>query len=108
MGKGLYLGEFEQLVMLALRRLKDGAYGMTVRREIEKTAERDVSIGAVYATLDRLQGKGYVDSAWGEKIARRGGKAKRFYRLTPEGSKALRHSRAILEKMWKDVESPAN
>ena len=62
MGKGEYLGEFEQLVMLALLRLGKVGYGMTVRRELEATSGRSVSIGAVYATLDRLEAKGYLSS----------------------------------------------
>ena len=70
MAKGEFLGEFEQLVLIALLRLGDEAYGMAVRREIEARAGRDVSIGAVYATLDRLESKGLVRSRLGEAIGR--------------------------------------
>ena len=65
MAKGKYLGDFEQLVILAVMRLGEGAYGMTVRREIEDHSGRQVSLGAIYATLDRLEDKGFVSSTLG-------------------------------------------
>src|ERR1044071_9054581 len=80
-----YLGEFEHLVILALLRLGDRAYGVTVRQEIELRAGREVSIGAIYATLERLQRKGYVRSALGEPTRERGGRSKRFFRVTGKG-----------------------
>ena len=100
MGKGDYLGEFEQIVLLALHRLKQDAYGMNIRRDIETRSGREVTIGAVYATLDRLEHKGYVSSGVGEPTAARGGKAKRFYALEPTGAEALQNSRDILARMW--------
>lgn len=94
-----YLGEFEHLVLLALVRLQDRAYGVTVRQEIETRAERDVSIGAVYATLERLQAKGYVQSSIGEPTRERGGRSKRFFRVTPHGVRALNRTHQTLERM---------
>ena len=73
------LGEFEHMIVLALLRLEDRAYGVTVRQEIESRTQREVSIGAVYATLERLETKGYVRSHRGEPTPERGGRSKRFF-----------------------------
>lgn len=83
------LGEFEQLVLLALVRLRANAYGVTIRREIENRAGREVSIAAVYTTLDRLEKKRLVSSWTGEPTAQRGGRSKRFFQLEPAGAEAL-------------------
>jgi PadR family transcriptional regulator PadR len=92
-----YLGEFEHIVVLALLRLSDRAYGVTVRQEIEARISREVSIGAVYATLDRLEAKGYVKSQIGEPTPERGGRSKRFFRVTAKGVAAVnRTHRALL------------
>jgi len=99
MAKGEYLGEFEQIVLLALMRLSDDAYGMRVRREIEDRTGRVVTIGAVYATLDRLEDKGLVESALGEPTAERGGRAKRTFLVTAEGVSALKQSHEAVERM---------
>lgn len=103
MAKGDYLGEFEQLVLLALLRLRDNAYGMTIRRELEERAQRDVSIGAVYATLERLEEKGFVASRMGDATAERGGRAKRYFAVTGAGAEALNDSREVLTKMWRGL-----
>lgn len=87
-----WLGEFEQLVMFATLHLAPESYGMTVRRAIEARTGRDVSVGAVYTTLDRLERRGLVRSAWGEATAARGGKRKRYYTLTAAGHAALARS----------------
>jgi PadR family transcriptional regulator len=99
MGKGDFLGEFEQLVLLALIRVGEGAYGMTVRREIEERAERDVSIGAVYATLDRLEEKGLVRSYAGDGSDSRGGRPKKCFRITGAGASALERSQQAVRQM---------
>lgn len=99
MPKGEFLGEFEQLVLLALIRLGDEAYGMSVRRELEARAGRDVSIGAVYATLDRLESKGLVRSRIGDPSADRGGRAKRCFIITGAGARALERSQQALRQM---------
>ena len=104
MGKGDYLGEFEQLVLLALVRLRDNAYGMTIRRELEERAERkNVSIGSVYATLDRLEEKGFVESRAGESTPERGGRAKRYFKITAPGFTALNESKRRLVRMWQGM-----
>lgn len=100
MSKGDYLGEFEQLVLLALVRLGANAYGMTVRREIEERAGRSVSIGAVYTTLDRMERKGYVSSFDGEATPERGGRAKRYFRIEAHGRRVLNESRRMIDLMW--------
>ncbi len=98
------LGSLEQIVLLAVMRLGENAYGMTVRREIERRTERRVSIGAVYATLERLRSKGCVTSFTGEPTAERGGRAKRFFRVTSQGRRALRASHDVIRRMTADLE----
>jgi PadR family transcriptional regulator PadR len=97
--KGEFLGEFEQLVLIALLRLGDEAYGMAVRREIEARANRDVSIGAVYATLDRLEDKGLVRSRLGDASDDRGGRVKKCFMITGAGARALEKSQHALRQM---------
>ncbi|MDE3135209.1 MAG: helix-turn-helix transcriptional regulator [Acidobacteriota bacterium] len=94
-----YLGEFEHIVLLALLRLDKQAYGMRIRQEIEQRTGRSVAIGAVYATLDRMEAKGYVSSRLGEPTAERGGRAKRFFRIEAEGAEALKRSEEALSRM---------
>ena len=103
MGKGQFLGEFEQLVMLAVIRLGDDAYGMNVRRELEESAGRDVTFGTVYGTLDRLEEKGYVTSWHADPEPVRGGRARKYFRIEPEGERALAQARDMMRRMWKGV-----
>lgn len=94
-----YLGEFEHIVVLALLRLEDRAYGVTVRREIEFRTRREVSIGAVYATLARLETKGFVSSFRGDPTPERGGRSKRFFRVTARGVEAVSRTQQALKSM---------
>jgi DNA-binding PadR family transcriptional regulator len=89
----------EYIVLLALVRLGPNGYGMTVRREIEARTGRNVSIGAIYSTLERLEAKGYVSSFVGEPTAERGGRAKRFFEIEAAGQRALRSSQEAIRKM---------
>jgi PadR family transcriptional regulator len=98
------LGEFEQLVLLALVRLGDDAYGATVRREIEARARREVAISAVYTTLERLEQKGLVRSWVGEPTAQRGGRRRKHFALLPAGARALRTAYASFAAMVAGVE----
>ncbi len=98
------LGEFEHLILLALLRLEDRAYGVTVRQEIELRARREVSIGAVYATLDRLERKGHVKSRHGEPTPERGGRSKRFFRVTARGVMAVNRAQRALQSMSHGLE----
>lgn len=104
MGDEPNLGELEHLVLLAVARLTGDGYGMTVRQEIERRTGRDVAIGAVYAALERLERKGCIASRAGEPTAKRGGRAKRYFRLEPGGAVALRQTQRMLERMWEGVE----
>lgn len=103
MGKGDYPGEFELVVLLAVVRLGDEAYGMEIRREIEERTGRGVSIGAVYATLDRLRDKGLLEAEMGEPTAERGGRAKRFFELSRAGEAALARSREMFASLLEGI-----
>ena len=100
------LGTFEEQVLLAVVRTgrapaPGGAYGMAVRRELEEVAGREVAIGAVYATLDRLEAKGLVASERGEAGA---GSSRRVFAVTPRGARALVDSREMRERLWRGVD----
>jgi DNA-binding PadR family transcriptional regulator len=99
MARGDLLGSLEHIVLLAVARLGSAAYGMTVRQEILKRTGRDLSIGAVYATLERLEKKGYVSSSIGEPTAERGGRAKRHFQIEAEGERALATSQDAIRRM---------
>ncbi len=103
MGKGQFLGEFEQIVLLAVARLEGQGYGMTIRREIEARTGRNVSIGPVYSTLRRLELKGFVESREGDPTPVRGGRSTRHFKILAPGVQALRLSREMLDQMWEDV-----
>lgn len=104
MAKGDYLGAFEQLVLLAVARLGEDGYGMTLRTEIRERTGRDASIGSVYSTLERLEAKQLVVSREGDPTPTRGGRARRFFRLAPEGIRALQDSRTHSERMWEGLD----
>jgi PadR family transcriptional regulator PadR len=94
-----YLGEFEHIVILAVLRLGDRAYGVTVRQEIDVRTGREVSIGAIYATLDRLEAKGYVKSYLGDPTPERGGRSKRFFYVAAKGVAAVNRTHRVLQSM---------
>ena len=94
------MGEFEHVMLLAVLRLRGNAYGMTIRRELQERIDRDVSIGAVYTTLDRLRDKGYVSSRLGDPTPERGGRAKRYFTVEASGEAAVNRSRLVLDRMW--------
>jgi len=104
MSKRDYLREFEHIVILALLRLDDRAYGVTVRQEIEERTGREVSIGAIYATLDRLEGKGYVKSLVGEPTPERGGRSKRFFHVTAKGISAMNRTHRPLQNLTEGLD----
>jgi PadR family transcriptional regulator, regulatory protein PadR len=103
MGQRDHLGEFEQLVLLAILRLKEGAYGMRIRRELEDRAGRSTAIGALYLTLERLEQKGLIQSDLGEATQARGGRAKRFFTVNPSGKQMLRDSMNAVQKMARGI-----
>jgi PadR family transcriptional regulator PadR len=103
MPKPSYLGEFELLVMLTVIRLGEGAYGVPISREIEQQTGRDVAFGTVYATLERLQKKGFVSSSLGDATPERGGRAKRYFRVTASGLRTVRETRRGLIRLWQGL-----
>ena len=98
------LGDFEQLVLLALLRLGPEAYGATIRREIEARTGRDLAISAVYVTLERLEGKGFVRSRIGEPTAQRGGRRRKYFVLVPAGRRALAQAYRTFKVMVEGLE----
>jgi DNA-binding PadR family transcriptional regulator len=99
-----HLGEFEQLVLLAILRLGDEAYGVPIKQDIERRTGRSLTVGALYRTLDRLEEKGYVTSAFSDPTPERGGRSKRYFRIKPLGMRTLRASREALTAMWEGLD----
>ena len=93
------LGELEQLVLLGLVRLGEDAYGVPLRREILERTGRDVSLGAIYKTLERIEAKGFVSTRLGPRTPERGGRRKKLYRLSASGVRALRSSLEATRRM---------
>ena len=98
-----HLGDLELLVMLALIRLGDEAYGVTIGREIEQNAKRPVALASVYAILERLERRGWVRSELGEATPERGGRAKRHFHITALGLKEVKRTRTALIGMWQGL-----
>jgi PadR family transcriptional regulator PadR len=98
--EAVLLGSLEEQVMLAVVRTGDEAYGMNVRRELEEVTHRDVAIGAVYSTLDRLEAKGLVAST---RPAASDGPSRRVFAVTPVGARSLAFTRATRERLWSGV-----
>lgn len=99
MAKGDFLGEFEIYVMLALAHLAPEAYGITIRQEITRRTGREVAIGAVYATLSRLEAKRLVRHALSDPLPVQGGRTRKHFTLTPAGERALAHATAMFARM---------
>lgn len=97
------LGEFEQIVLLAILRLQDDAYGVTIREEIHACTGRVVAPGAIYTTLERLEQKDLVTVREGEPTAQRGGRARRLYRLTPAGRNALTAAQLAFQQLLRGL-----
>jgi DNA-binding PadR family transcriptional regulator len=98
-----YLGEFELMILLAVISLGDGAYGVPISRAIEKHRGREVAVGSVYAALERLEAKGLVESQLGDPTPERGGKARRYFRVTREGLRQVHETRRVLTKLWRAI-----
>jgi PadR family transcriptional regulator PadR len=103
MAQRSYLGEMELMVLLAVIRLRDDAYGVPISRELLLIAKREVSMGSIYAALERLENKGFVLSFLGEPTPERGGRAKRYFRVTPKGVRALKMTRTALTRLWNEI-----
>ena len=94
-----YLGEFEEIVLIAILRLRDNAYGVTIRSLIEEETKRTTSIGAVYTTLERLETKGYISSKQGEATPERGGRAKRYFKIEGAGVRVLNETTEMRSRL---------
>jgi PadR family transcriptional regulator len=103
MSKRGYLGNFELMVMLVLIRLGEKAYGVPIAREMEGKCDREVSLGAIYATLERLETKGLVSSELGEPTPERGGRAKKYFSVTAKGMREVRETQRALKRLWQDL-----
>jgi PadR family transcriptional regulator PadR len=104
MALAINLGEFEQLILLAILRLGDRAYGVAIRTEISERAGRTVAPGALYTALDRLEDKGLVKSRVGEPTPQRGGRAKRFFTVTASGAKALARAQHAFQRLLEGLD----
>ena len=100
----IYLGELEQIVLLAVLRLGDEAYAVPILEQIERQAGRRVARGALYTALDRLEAKGCLRSRLGEPLAERGGRARRYFTVTASAVRALKQSRQALQRLWDGLE----
>jgi len=104
MGKSDSLGQFEQLVLAAILRLRDDAYGVTIHAKVEELSHpKEVALGAVYVTLDRLEDKGLISSRLSNPTPERGGRSKRCYKLEALGERALQESAATAKRVWEAV-----
>jgi len=95
-----HFGEWELMVLLTLMRLGEDAYGVPICREIEAQTGREVAVGSVYATLERLEEKGFVSSELGKPTAERGGRAKKYFRITTNGVREVRRTQRALRNLW--------
>jgi DNA-binding PadR family transcriptional regulator len=93
------LGGFEEIVLLSVLKLGADAYGVKIRQCVEEATERPTSVGAIYATLDRLERKGFVSSIKGEPTVKRGGRAKRYFKVNASGVQALNEAATIRNRM---------
>jgi len=101
--KGDRLGEFEELTLLAIRALGDHTYAVPIQQYVEKATGRPISVGSIYAALARLEEKRFVRSAMSEAEARRGGKSKRVYTVTPSGLRTARELHRVRERIWNAI-----
>jgi PadR family transcriptional regulator, regulatory protein PadR len=99
------MGEFEEVVMLTVAILYEDAYGVRIKEELENRADRSVSVGALRTALKRLEKKGFLTSAFGEATAVRGGKRKRYFKVTPYGKQALDHVMDTRKALWEAIPS---
>jgi DNA-binding PadR family transcriptional regulator len=98
-----YFGEFELMIMLALIAIGNEAYGVNISHELEKYRRRGVSLGSVYAALERLESKGMVGSRLGDPTPERGGRAKRYFHVTQKGLRKVQESRRVLTSLWRGL-----
>ena len=97
------LTDFELMILLAILRVADDAYGVRIAREIEETAGRSAQLAAIYAALDRMESRGLVGSTLGEPTPERGGRAKRLFRVTPKGLTQAKDTQQALTALWSNL-----
>src|SRR5579871_3953077 len=97
------LGNFELMVLLAVLRVGDDAYGVPIARELEESGGKEVLLGSVYAALDRLEGKGLISSRLGDPTPERGGRAKKYVKVTAKGLREVRDAQRTLVKLWRGL-----
>jgi PadR family transcriptional regulator, regulatory protein PadR len=97
------ISNFELMVLLALIRLGDEAYGLPISQEIEEQSGHEVALGSIYAALDRLQNRGLVSSSLGDPTPERGGRAKKYFKITVKGMKVVQETQRTLTRMWKGL-----
>jgi len=97
------VSNFELMVMLALIRLGDEAYGVPISREIEEHSGHDVALGSVYAALERLRDRGFVTSSVGDPTTERGGRAKKYFKITGKGMRVVQETQQTLTRLWKGL-----
>jgi PadR family transcriptional regulator, regulatory protein PadR len=102
--KGERLGEFEELTLLAVKAIEAPVYGVPVQQYVERQTHRAVTMGAIYAALERLERKGFVRSEMSDPVAARGGKSRRLYAVTPAGMQTLRDIRRVRDRIWRAIE----
>ena len=100
-----FMGGLELVAMLAILRLDNSAYGVAISREIAEVTGREVALASIYVTLERLASKGLVVSELGATSPERGGRAKRYFSLTPRGRREVREAQRALTNLWQDVPS---
>ncbi|CAD5278256.1 MULTISPECIES: PadR family transcriptional regulator [unclassified Imperialibacter] len=98
-----HLGELEELILLVILKLEKDAYGLAIRQEIIKQAQRSVTIGAVHGTVNRLEDKGLIESEYGGATEERGGRRKRILTVTAAGLKALERSKDVKMNLWQQI-----
>ncbi len=105
MGSNQYnLGQFEEILLLAIIRLRTNAYGVSIQKTVDEVAGRPTSLGAIYTTLDRLEQKGYVSSYEGEATPQRGGRSKRYFKVEAPGLRALREADSTRSQLMQGVD----
>jgi DNA-binding PadR family transcriptional regulator len=98
------ISKAEEMVLLAIWRLVDVAYGVTIRRQIRKDTGKDYTYGTLYGLLRQMGRKGYIQKIKGDPLPKKGGRGKTYFKLTPEGIRALKDAIALHKRMWKDID----
>ena len=99
------ISKAEEMVLLAILRLRDEAYGISIRKQIRKDTKKDYTYGTLYGLLRQMERKGYIRKNRGEPLPKKGGRSKSYFKLTPMGIRALKEAMELHERLWKDVDA---